>query len=74
MKEQYIQMRNKQELDNRFLWNYYKEQGGKMQNPNEFLQLFYQVTDLSGLFDYLDKKFELTTLWDKNGNFIKVSL
>jgi hypothetical protein len=63
MKEQYIQMRNKQELDNRFLWSYYKEQGGKLQNPNEFLQLFYQV---------LDKKFNLTTLWDKNGNFIKV--
>ena len=63
MKEQYIQMRNKQELDNRFLWSSYKEQGGKLQNPNEFLQLFYQV---------LDKKFNLTTLWDKNGNFIKV--
>jgi hypothetical protein len=63
MKEQYIQMRNKQELDNRFLWSYYKEQGGKLQNPNEFLQLFYQV---------LDKKFNLTTLWNKNGNFIKV--
>jgi hypothetical protein len=89
MKEQYIQMRNKQELDNRFLWNYYKEQGGKMQNPNEFLNyLLYTeeniemqgfvvgkktvLRDFTPILNYLDKQFNLTVLYNKDGNFIKV--
>jgi len=89
MKEQYIQMRNKQELNNNWLWKYYKENGGIINNPQEFINYFYfeeipiivngfnvgtQKTnrDLSNFFADMDRKFELTTLWDKEGKFIRV--
>ena len=41
MKEQYIQMRNKQELNNNWLWQYYKINGGAINNPQEFIDYFY---------------------------------
>lgn len=44
MRDKYIRMRNSQELDENFLWGYYKEQGGKINNPEEFLDLFYFET------------------------------
>jgi hypothetical protein len=87
--ERYIKMRNSQKLDNTWLWEYYKEQGGKLTNMNEFLENFYIVQspievhghivgyqrgnrDLSNFFEDMDNKFELTNLFDKEGNFIKV--
>lgn len=44
MKEKYIKIRNSQKLDNNFLWEYYKSEGGKLNNPEEFLDLFYYET------------------------------
>ena len=41
MKEQYITMRNSQELDDNWLWWYYKQEGGKLNNSQEFLENFY---------------------------------
>lgn len=90
IKERYIQMRNSQKLDNAWLWEYYKSEGGKeFTNMNDFLENFYIVQqpielhghvvgyqranrDLRGFFEYMDKKFELTTVVNKEGNFIKV--
>jgi hypothetical protein len=68
MKEQYIQMRNTNKFDIGWFYRYYKENGGSV-DFNVF-QMVFQLNEvvLSGL----DKKFELTTLHDKNGNFIKV--
>lgn len=68
MKEQYIQMRNTNQFDICWFYRYYKENGGSV-DFNVF-QMVFQLNDtvLSGL----DKKFELTSLHDKNGNFIKV--
>jgi hypothetical protein len=82
-------MRNTQELDDNFLWQYYKSEGGKINNPEEFLDLFYYETtpivvngrnfghqktnrDLSNFFHCMDKVFNLTTLWDIDGTFLKV--
>jgi hypothetical protein len=87
--EGYIKMRNAQELDNNWLWRHYKENGGTLNDPNEFLNNFYfeempiivnghkvgaQKTnkDLSSFFSDMDRKFGLTTLWGKDGSFIKV--
>lgn len=42
-KESYIKMRNSQKLDNKWLWEYYKEQGGKITSPNEFIEQFYII-------------------------------
>lgn len=67
-REQYIQMRNTNKFDIGWFYRYYKENGGSV-DFNVF-QMVFQLNEvvLSGL----DKKFELTTLHDKNGNFIKV--
>ena len=37
----YIEMRNKQKLDNNWLWKHYKNKGGLINNPQEFLENFY---------------------------------
>ena len=88
-KQTYIKMRNSQELDNNWLWKYYKQEGGKLNDPQEFLEHFYTITepiiingqffgdqqvnrDLSEFFNNMDKKFGLTTLWSKEGEFLKV--
>lgn len=87
-KEQYIKMRNVEKLDNNFLWNYYREQGGKLTDPQEFLNRFYYTEqiinfngqqivqkinrDLNSFFEDMDRKFQLQTLWDVDGKFIKV--
>lgn len=67
-REQYIQMRNTNRFDIGWYYRYYKENGGSV-DFNVF-QMVFQLNEvvLSGL----DKKFELTTVHDKNGNFIKV--
>lgn len=52
-KEGYIKMRNSQKLDNQWLWEYYKEEGGKLNNPQEFLEHFYFETtpvEINGRF------------------------
>ena len=89
IKERYIAIRNSQKLDNTWLWDFYKEQGGKMTDINEFIEYFYIIQqpiqmhgitvghqranrDLSSFFSEMDKKMGLTTLWDKDNNFIKV--
>ena len=88
-KQTYIKMRNSQELDNNWLWTYYKQEGGKLNDPQEFLKHFYIETtpivvngqyfgdqqvnrDLSEFFNDMDRKFGLTTLWSKEGEFLKV--
>ncbi len=88
-KEGYIKMRNSQKLDNKWLWEYYKQEGGKITDPSEFIENFYIVQepiilhgvtvgyqrgnrDLSSFFAEMDRKFELTNLFDKDGNFLKV--
>jgi hypothetical protein len=43
LKSTYITMRNKEKIDNNFLWKYYKEQGGKLDNPQEFINHFYTI-------------------------------
>lgn len=89
MKQGYIKQRNSQKLDNDWLWKYYKENGGVINNPQEFINHFYfeetpiivngfnvgtQKTnrDLSNFFADMDRKFELTTLWNVDNTFIKV--
>lgn len=44
MKDSYIIMRNSQKLDNQWLWEYYKQEGGKLNNPQEFIEHFYFET------------------------------
>jgi hypothetical protein len=82
-------MRNSQKLDNNWLWEYYKQEGGKLEDPQVFINNFYfaetpivmggrtmgvqrENRDLSSFFEDMDRKFQLHTLWSKDGQFIKV--
>lgn len=88
LKQRYIKQRNAQKLNNNWLWEYYKQEGGKLEDPQVFIDNFYfHITrmdingeifeqkhnrDLSDFFSNMDKKFGLSTLWGKDGEFIKV--
>ncbi len=70
MKEQYINMRNRKVIDLGVLYTLACEQGMTMTfdqfaNGAHFL-------DYNALMEDLDHKFNLTRLYDKNDNFIKV--
>lgn len=88
MKEGYIKMRNSKKLNNNWLWEYYKQNGGKINNPQQFIELFYyEIThidmggqvfeqrtnrDLSSFWTDMDHKFNLQILYTKDDKFIKV--
>jgi hypothetical protein len=70
MKEQYIKMRNSNQLDMSLLYTYAREQGLDL-SPDQF-SIAMQFANPSEIIEYLDHKFELTLLFGKDGNFIKV--
>lgn len=71
MKQQYINQRNSGQYDLNFFYRYFREKGGDV-NPQKFQTIFQQFVDLNQLVKILDIEYELTTLWDKEGNFLKV--
>jgi hypothetical protein len=88
-KEGYIIMRNSKTLNNKWLFEYYKSEGGYLNSMEEFLEVFYYEhtpivvnghnfgmqksnRDLGNFLEDMDKKFGLQTIWDKEGNFVKV--
>ena len=70
MKEAYIKMRNGKVLDYQLLYTYAAENGMTL-DPNKFMQGI-QFVDTNEILEQLDKKYELTKLYDKQGNFIKI--
>jgi hypothetical protein len=70
MKEQYIKMRNSNQLDVGLLYTYAREQG--LDLPPDQFSIAMQFANPSEIIEYLDHKFELTLLYGKDGNFIKV--
>lgn len=70
MKEDYIKMRNKKIVDINFFYQYALLKGfkGTLAEFNAGA-LHLMVDDALGL---LDREYELTTVHDKHGNFIKV--
>ena len=72
MKEQYINIRNTKRYDATWFYKYFIENGGsKSVNINQFVQSF-SFLDLTQVLEFLDRKFELTVLYSKSGEFIKV--
>jgi len=69
MKEQYIRMRNSNQLDIGLLYTYAREQGLNM--PIEHFAAGAQFC-ASDIIEHLDHKFGLTLVFDKAGNFVKV--
>ena len=70
MKEQYIKMRNSNQLDMNLLYTYAREQGLNL--PPDQFSIAMQFASPTEIIEYLDHKFELTLLYKKDGSFIKV--
>jgi hypothetical protein len=70
MKAEYIKMRNSNQLDMSLLYTYAREQGLNL--PPDQFSVAMQFANLSEIIEYLDHKFELTILYGKDGNFVKV--
>jgi len=70
MKEEYIKMRNSNQLNMSLLYTIAREEG--LNSPVEHFAMVMQFANPSDIIEYLDHKFELTLLYGKDGNFIKV--
>ena len=70
LKERYIKMRNEKRVDPWLLYTLTCEQGFKG-TSQEFITGL-QIVQLSQALGVFDRKFELTLLMDKNGEFIKI--
>jgi len=70
MKE-YIKMRNSGQYRIEWFFDYYNKNNGKQISIQEFNAVF-NMADLGQVLTELDKKFELTSVLDKNGKTIKV--
>ena len=70
MKERYITMRNSNQLDIGLLYTLACDEG--LVAPIEHFAMAMSFANIQQILDYLDSKFELTKLFGKDGNFIKV--
>lgn len=71
MKDRYIAMRNSGRYDINWFYQHYLENTDKHISIDKFSMIFNMV-DLNNILTHIDNKFKLTTLHDKDGNFIKV--
>jgi hypothetical protein len=71
MKQDYVKMRNTGKYNINWFYKYFVENGGKRIDINLFSQLFNMI-DSSEVLRFLDMKFNLTKLEDKEGNLIKI--
>jgi hypothetical protein len=71
MKQDYVKMRNTGKYNINWFYKYFVENGGKRIDINLFGQLFNMI-DSSEVLRFLDVKFNLTKLEDKEGNLIKI--
>jgi hypothetical protein len=70
MKNEYIKMRNSKTVNFQLLYTYATDRGMTL-DPQMFMHGI-QFVDVNEIIDNLDKEFELTRLYDKEGNFIKI--
>ena len=70
MIQEYIQMRNLQQYNLEWFYNYFISQDGKLDFQN--FQNIFNILNLNDILNYLDRKFELVVLTDKDNNFIKI--
>lgn len=70
MKEQYVNMRNRNLIDLGVLYTYAVGKGFTLSIDEFAVGLRY--SDINNIFRQLDQEFNLTLLHDKNDKFIKV--
>ena len=72
MKEEYIKIRNTRQYDVNWFCKYFRENGGRNVDINQFAQAINFV-NIENMLDFLDHKFNLTVVYNSNGEFIRVS-
>lgn len=72
MKEEYIKIRNTRQYDVNWFYKYFRENGGKNVDINQFAQAINFV-NIENMLDFLDHKFNLTVVYNSNGEFIRVA-
>jgi hypothetical protein len=70
-KDQYIKMRNAQQYDIGWFYAYYNENSRYKLDIQTFT-MYFSMINLSEVLEFLDQKYELCTLYGKDGNFIKI--
>ena len=70
MKEQYINMRNRKVIDLSVLYTLAQQKGMKL-TPEQF-SVGMQFMNVNRLIENLDSEFEVTRLYNKNDQFIKI--
>lgn len=70
MKEDYIKMRNSNQLNVGLLYTLAREEG-LTSAPDQF-SMALTFANINEIICHLDHKFELNILYNKNGNFSKV--
>ena len=63
MREQYIAMRNSGKYDINWFYRYYLDSGGQDIDIQKFLFVFNSVP-LNDILGHIDKKYNLTTIYD----------
>lgn len=80
MRSEYIEVRRKiieshktgkNQIDLSFFYNYFIQESSISLNPRAF-QLIFMQGDFDEVIKFLDKKFEVNILLDKDGNEIKI--
>jgi len=72
MKERYIQMRNSRVIDWQFIYDYCLSKGFTLGVEKFNIGANTLMMFMSQILDQLDHEYELTLLYDANGNFIKI--
>ena len=70
-KQEYIKIRNSQKYPVEWFYSYFIENGEANIDLQSFHQLFSMI-DLNSVLSFLDGKFGVTKLEDKDGKFIKI--
>ncbi|MFY8248180.1 MAG: hypothetical protein ACOVJ5_00585 [Gloeomargaritales cyanobacterium] len=70
MKEKYIKMRNSNQLDVGLLYTLAREEG--LTAAIDQFAMALSFADINEIICHLDHKFELSILYNKNGDFVKV--
>lgn len=71
MREKYIKMRQSGSYDAAFFYTYFLENGGSSVSIDTFIQVL-NMHGLDGIIEFLDKKFEVVKVEDKNGKLLKI--
>jgi len=72
MRERYIEMRNRRIVDWQFVYDYCVSKGFTLGVNNFNLGAQWLMVEMESILSILDREYELTLLYDKNNNFIRV--